>query len=148
MEILLLVVIGLIAKNFKSILKFITEQSQVNGVPPFQKDSGSHRNLSNKPSAEFSYEKDSFENKSKVFKLKNSSKELAEDLPFDKNNPSVSITNKTDSYHENTSNDQNRNYNQNSDFDESIIKLDELKKGVIWQEILEPPRARRPHKIF
>jgi hypothetical protein len=147
MEILLLLVIGLIATNYKSILKFISEQSQVNGVPPFQKDSGSPRNLSNRPTVEF-YEKDSFENKSKVFKLKNSTNELAVDLPFDKNNPSVSITNITNSYHENTSNDQNRNYNQNSDFDESIIKLDELKKGVIWQEILEPPRARRPHKIF
>jgi hypothetical protein len=146
MEILLLVVIGLVVKNFKSIMDFISEQSQVNGVPPFQKNSGSPQNLSKKPSAEFSYQQDSFEKKSKVFKVKSNDNE-------------ISTNNETNSYLQNTSNDQinnfsqnnkkqNSNYNQNSDFDESIIQLDDLKKGVIWQEILEPPRARRPYKII
>lgn len=125
MEIIIIaIVIGLISKYLANLKENVDEKgSDPYGMPPFPKAKLKAKNQ-------------------KVYHI--SGDKEKQKFPLDQKLYSV----------ENNNQDRSKLSNEFSKVEtleddlEDIFHLDNVKKGIIWQEILEEPRARRPYRRF
>lgn len=150
--IILIIIIGLISKYFSKIKEYTEEKGFGQpGMPPFPKG---------RPSFEDMYDEydeyDEFpanatiKSQSKIEQMEKEDSITQTQKTYQDEPNKIGIQKEKDYQpqiikNENYTNNEDGIYLDSEDYLEDLFHIDNVKRGIIWQEILEEPRARRPY---